>query len=52
MRVDGLDVLTHPQEVQARIGYLPESAPLYPELTVQGYLRMMAELREIHDPRR
>jgi ABC-2 type transport system ATP-binding protein len=45
--VDGLDVLTHTREVQARIGYLPENAPLYPELSVQGYLRMMAELRQI-----
>lgn len=45
--VDGLDVLTHTREVQSRIGYLPESAPLYPELSVQGYLRMMADLREI-----
>jgi ABC-2 type transport system ATP-binding protein len=45
--VDGLDVLTHTREVQARIGYLPENAPLYPELTVQAYLRMMADLREI-----
>ena len=48
--VDGLDVLTQPQEVQARIGYLPENAPLYPELSVQAYLQMMAELRQI--PRR
>jgi ABC-2 type transport system ATP-binding protein len=46
-RVDGLDVLTHTREVQARIGYLPENAPLYPELTVQAYLRLMADLREI-----
>src|SRR5512137_1294857 len=45
--VDGLDVLTHTREVQARIGYLPENAPLYPELSVQGYLKMMAELRQI-----
>jgi len=45
--VDGLDVLNHPKEVQARIGYLPESAPLYPELTVQDYLLMMAGLRQI-----
>jgi ABC-2 type transport system ATP-binding protein len=45
--VDGIDVLAHPQEVQARIGYLPENAPLYPELTVQGYLRMIADLRMI-----
>ncbi len=34
--VDGLDVLTHTRQVQARIGYLPENAPLYPELSVQG----------------
>ena len=46
--VDGLDVLTQTQEVQARIGYLPENAPLYPELSVQAYLQMIAELRQIH----
>ena len=45
--VNGLDVLTHTREVQAQIGYLPESAPLYPELSVQKYLKMMAELRQI-----
>jgi ABC-2 type transport system ATP-binding protein len=45
--VNGLDVLTHTREVQAQIGYLPESAPLYPELSVQSYLKMMAELRQI-----
>jgi ABC-2 type transport system ATP-binding protein len=45
--VNGLDVLTHTRQVQAQIGYLPETAPLYPELSVQGYLTMMAELRQI-----
>jgi len=45
--VDGLDVLTHTRQVQAKIGYLPENAPLYPELSVQTYLRLMADLREI-----
>jgi ABC-2 type transport system ATP-binding protein len=45
--VDGLDVLTQALEVQKRIGYLPENAPLYPELSVQAYLRMIAELRQI-----
>jgi ABC-2 type transport system ATP-binding protein len=45
--IDGLDVLTHTLEVQARIGYLPENAPLYPELSVQSYLKMMADLRQI-----
>jgi len=47
VRVDGLDVLTDTLAVQGRIGYLPENAPLYPELSVQGYLKMMAELRQI-----
>jgi ABC-2 type transport system ATP-binding protein len=47
VKVDGLDVLTHTREVQARIGYLPENAPLYLELSVQSYLRLMADLREI-----
>jgi ABC-2 type transport system ATP-binding protein len=45
--VDGLDVLTQTLEVQQRIGYLPENAPLYPELSVQGYLKMIANLRQI-----
>jgi ABC-2 type transport system ATP-binding protein len=47
VHVNGLDVLTHTREVQADIGYLPENAPLYPELSVQAYLKMMAELRQI-----
>lgn len=47
VEVDGLDVLTHARQVQARIGYLPETAPLYPELTVQAYLRLMADMRHI-----
>ncbi len=45
--VNGLDVLTHPREVQAQLGYLPETAPLYPELSVQAYLQLMADLRLI-----
>ncbi len=45
--VDGLDVVTDALEVQRRIGYLPENAPLYPELSVQSYLKMIADLRQI-----
>lgn len=47
VQVNGLDVLEDTQKVQAEIGYLPETAPLYPELSVQAYLRMMADLRQI-----
>jgi ABC-2 type transport system ATP-binding protein len=47
VQVDGLDVLTDTLEVQQRIGYLPENAPLYPEMSVQSYLKLMADLRRI-----
>lgn len=47
--IDGLDVLADRLQVQERIGYLPENAPLYPELTTQEYLRMVADLRTIPD---
>ncbi len=43
--VAGHDVVAEPLEVQQRIGYLPESAPLYREMAVQEYLMMMADLR-------
>jgi ABC-2 type transport system ATP-binding protein len=47
VHIGGLDVLTQHRDVQAKIGYLPETAPLYPELSVQTYLKMIAQLREI-----
>jgi ABC-2 type transport system ATP-binding protein len=45
--VDELDVLAQPREVQSRIGYLSENTPLYPNLSVQAYLKLMADLRGI-----
>jgi ABC-2 type transport system ATP-binding protein len=52
VQVNDLDVLEHTREVQAQIGYLPETAPLYPELSVQAYLMMMADLRQIPEDER
>ena len=49
--INGLNALEHPREIQAQIGYLPETAPLYPELTVQSYLQLMADLRQIPEER-
>lgn len=43
--VDGVDVQDAPLTVQATMGYLPESLPIYPELTVADYLSHTAELR-------
>jgi ABC-2 type transport system ATP-binding protein len=45
--VDGISMAKHPVEARSRIGYLPEVPPLYPELTVEEYLRFQAELRQI-----
>src|SRR5690606_27569479 len=45
--IDGYDIVQDRAKVQAKIGYLPENAPIYPDLTVQDYLLMMAELRLI-----
>ncbi|MDH3981372.1 MAG: ABC transporter ATP-binding protein [Kiritimatiellaceae bacterium] len=47
IEVAGFDISTHPQEVRRRIGYLPESCPLYPEMRVDEYLRFRAELKGV-----
>ncbi len=43
--VGGADVVDSPIAAKAKIGYLPENAPLYTELTVQGFLNFIGELR-------
>jgi len=43
--VDGLDVTVDPVGVKSKIGYLPESAPAYPEMTVDEFLGFIAEVR-------
>ncbi len=45
--IDGLDVVDDMLEVQKRIGYLLENAPLYPEALVQTHLKMIADLRRV-----
>lgn len=46
-KVAGFDVFEQPLEVKRRIGYLPETPPLYPEMTVRGYLKFVAELKKL-----
>ncbi|HLB31366.1 MAG TPA: ABC transporter ATP-binding protein [Gammaproteobacteria bacterium] len=43
--VNGRDVVEDPVGVKASIGYLPEGAPAYGEMTVQRFLRFIAEIR-------
>ncbi|MHA2609543.1 MAG: ABC transporter ATP-binding protein [bacterium JZ-2024 1] len=46
-RVAGFDVQTHPIEVKKRAGYMPENPPLYPEMTVGGFLSFVARLKRV-----
>ena len=45
--VGGVDVVEHRMEAQAKLGYLPESAPLYKDMTARDYLTYMAKLRGV-----
>ncbi|MBX7143758.1 MAG: ABC transporter ATP-binding protein [Oligoflexia bacterium] len=45
--VAGYDIQTQADEVRRRIGYLPETPPLYGEMTVLEYLRFVAQIRGI-----
>jgi ABC-2 type transport system ATP-binding protein len=46
--VGGHDVAESPLQAKRLIGYLPENAAAYPDMTVQGFLRFAAELRGLH----
>jgi ABC-2 type transport system ATP-binding protein len=49
--VCGHDVFDDPIAVKARVGYLPETPPLYPDLTVGEYLSFVAEIRGVEPGR-
>ena len=49
-RVAGFDCAAQPMEVKRRIGYLPETPPVYQELTVTEYLTFVGRLRGIAGP--
>ena len=45
--VAGFDVVEQSLEVRRRVGYMPETVPLYPDMTVFEYLKFMADLRRV-----
>ncbi|RPJ28065.1 MAG: ATP-binding cassette domain-containing protein [Chloroflexi bacterium] len=47
--VAGYDILEESLEVRKRVGYLPETVPLYNDMTALEYLKFMADLRRIPD---
>jgi ABC-2 type transport system ATP-binding protein len=51
-RVAGFDVFSDSLEVRRHIGYLPESPPVYPEMTVETYLDFVASIKGVPSDRR
>ena len=49
--VNGVNTLQDPIQARKQIGFLPQKAPLYPDLTVDEYLRFCAEMR-LMEPKR
>lgn len=47
VRVDGIDVVERPEAVRERIGYLPDTPPLYTDMRVGEYLAFAAKLRGV-----
>lgn len=45
--IDGVDAVANPVKTKAKIGYLPESTPLYSDMVVYDYLRYVTEMRGI-----
>jgi ABC-2 type transport system ATP-binding protein len=45
--VAGYDVFTHPLEAKRRTGYLPETPPLYPDMTVREYLDFVGRIKGV-----
>lgn len=43
--IGGFDIVRDPISARSKIGYLPENAPVYPDMTVTGYLEFCAEIR-------
>jgi ABC-2 type transport system ATP-binding protein len=46
-KIAGFDVFNDPIEVKRRVGYLPETPPLYPEMQVEDYLEFAAQLHQV-----
>ncbi len=50
-KIGGLDILEHPAEAKRQIGFLPEYAPLYLDMTVKEYLSFVFDLKGVKLPR-
>jgi ABC-2 type transport system ATP-binding protein len=44
IKIDGIDISENPVEAKKKIGYMPESAPLYGDMIVEDYLKYIADM--------
>lgn len=51
VKIDGVDILEDPMGVKKKIGYLPESPPLYMDMKVREYLNFVFELKNVKEER-
>ena len=50
--INGMNILEEPEKVKRCIGYLPEQPPLYFDMTVEEYLKFVADLKKIERTKR
>jgi ABC-2 type transport system ATP-binding protein len=50
--INGFDVATQSLQARANIGYLPETVPLYPDMSVRSYLHFMGKIKGVKDRKR
>lgn len=51
VKVCGQDISKYPMEARRNIGYLPEHNPIYPDMYVMEYLRFVADLYKVENPK-
>lgn len=51
VKICGFDVVEDSMEVRKRVGYMPERVPIYPDMTVEGYVSFWAKLRGVRNVR-
>lgn len=47
-KICGISMIDHPKQAKAKIGYLPESAPLYDDMTVRDFLKFCGSMRGLN----
>jgi ABC-2 type transport system ATP-binding protein len=49
INIDGVDVIAGGEDIRSRIGFLPETPPLYPEMTVEDFLTFVARIKGLKE---